>query len=102
MPRKTDLLRSQDKRNELIKRSRACIEKYMTLNEVSVSYLAKKQHVTERTILNRIKTPEKMQLEDLWEMAMLIKCPVGELAGGELPEELIGRMVAEATERRIT
>ncbi len=86
----------RDPLQERISRSRACIDRYMQLNSVTEEDMAARMHVTVKTIQNRRKHPEKMQLEDIWEMAQILKCPIGELAGGELPEEIIGRLIRQA------
>ncbi len=77
-------------------RVQACIERYMKLNDVKVESMAKQMNVSEPTVYRWISNPEKMQLEDIWKMSIVLKCPIGELAGGELPEELIGRWIAAA------
>lgn len=68
-------------------RVRACISRYMELRGITEDYLAKRQHVTKKTIQCRRKNPEKMQLEDIWELSQILKCPVEELCGGESLEE---------------
>ena len=78
-------------------RASACISRYMDLRGVTESRLAEKCGVTVRTIQNWRANPEKIQLEFIWEMSSMLKCPIGELAGGELPEELIGRFIKAAT-----
>lgn len=77
-------------------RTSACISRYMALRGVTESRLAEHFGVTIRTIQNWRAHPEKMQLEDIWEMSRMLKCPIGELAGGELPEEMIGRFMRAA------
>lgn len=99
MSRPTDLMRTEQKRQECKARARASIMKYMELRGITQDDLARKQAVTKRTIQNRIDDPGKMQLQDIWEMAIILKCPVGELCGGEMPEELIGRWIAEASKQ---
>lgn len=91
------LKRNQTQENRA--RSSACISRYMDLRGVTESRLAENFGVTVRTIQNWRAHPEKMQLEDIWEMSRLLKCPIGELAGGELPEETIGRLLREAVIR---
>lgn len=81
---------------ERIVRTKAAIAKYMMLNNITEDYMAQRMNVTKKTIQNRRNNPEKMNLEDLWLMARILKCPIGELAGGELPEELIGSWIAKA------
>lgn len=75
-------------------RSRACMERYMKLNGIEISNIAKRMNVAEQTVYRWLKKPEKLQLEDLWQIATVLKCPIGELCGGELPEELIGKWLA--------
>ena len=77
-------------------RTQACIERYMKLNDIRVDVIAKHLNVGESTVYRWISNPEKMQLVDIWRMATVLKCPIGELAGGELPEELIGQWIAKA------
>lgn len=77
-------------------RAQACIERYMKLNSIQIDVMAKRLNVAESTVYRWISNPEKMQLADIWRMATVLKCPVGELAGGELPEELIGAWIAKA------
>lgn len=77
-------------------RVQACIGRYMKLNDVQVEVMAKRMNVAESTLYRWISNPGKMQLEDIWRMATILKCPIGELAGGELPEELIGEWIAKA------
>ena len=52
-----------------------------------------KQNVQARTIQNRIKDPGSMQLRDLWDLAEILDAPVGELAGGDLPEEMMAKLM---------
>lgn len=34
-----------------------------------------------------------MQLRDLWDLAEILDAPVGELAGGDLPEEMMAKLM---------
>lgn len=77
-------------------RTSACISRYMELRGVTADRLAAGFGVTVRTIENWRTHPERMKLEDIWEMSRMLKCPIGELAGGELPEETIGRLIKAA------
>ncbi len=88
------LKKSQTQENRA--RTSACISRYMDLRGVTESRLAENFGVTVRTIQNWRMHPEKMRLEDIWEMSKMLKCPVAELAGGELPEEMIGRFLRAA------
>ena len=81
---------------ERVARSQAAIARYMTLRNITEEQMAKRMNVTKKTVQNRRNHPERMSLEDLWLMAKILKCPIGELAGGELPEEFIGRLLASA------
>lgn len=90
---------AEQKRQEFRNKARASILKYMQLAQISEETLSQKQNVTVKTVQNRVKDPGKMQLQDLWEMAIIFKCPLGELCGGEMPEELIGKWIAEAVKR---
>lgn len=99
MPKTTGLFKRAEKLDEFSRRASGSISHYMTLNNVSEEQMAKKMNVLERTIQKRIKDPGAIRLRDLWEMAIIINCPVGEIAGGELPQELIGRWVADAQKK---
>lgn len=83
-------------RQEHIKKTQASILKYMAINDVSEFQLAQKMNVTVKTIQNRIKHPEKMQMEEIWQLASIIKCPICELCGGESPEEITVRIMTKA------
>lgn len=83
MPRVKSLDRYHDKRV----RASACIARYMTLNDVTEEYLAKRFKVDIKTIRNRNRDPGTMRLNTLFELADILKCPISELCGGELPEE---------------
>lgn len=80
---------------ERIARTKAAIARYMMLNNITEETMAQRMNVTKKTIQNRRNNPEKMNLEDLWTMAKILKCPIGELAGGEMPEELIGEWLSK-------
>ena len=45
--------------------------------------------------MNRIEDPGSMRLRDLWDLAEIIDAPVGELAGGDLPEEMLGKILQQ-------
>lgn len=78
---------------ELIARSQACFDRYSRLNGIDVGRIAKLMNVTEKTVYNWINHPESVSMEKMWRLATILKCPVGELCGGELPEETIGRWI---------
>ncbi len=99
MGRPTDLMRTQQQRDQFATRARAAILRHMELTSTSQDKLASKQNVTKRTIQNRLDDPGKMQLQDLWEMAIIMKCPVGEICGGDLPEEVVGKWIAQAAKK---
>lgn len=96
MGRPSDLTKTQQQREQYATRARAAILRHMELSATDQDKLAKKQNVTKKTIQNRLNDPGKMQLEDIWEMAIIMKCPVGEICGGDLPEEIVGKLVARA------
>ena len=96
MGRPTDYTRTQQQRELYATRARAAMLRHMELSSTSQDKLAAKQNVTKRTIQNRLDDPGKMQLQDIWEMAMIMKCPVGEICGGDLPEEVVGKWIAQA------
>ena len=45
--------------------------------------------------MNRIEDPGSMRLRDLWDLAEIIGVPVGELAGGDLPEEMLAKLLQQ-------
>lgn len=96
MPRVKSLSVMQRKTDEYRKKARANILKYMELANMDDKAMSVKQNVTTKTIQNRKADPGTMQLKDLWEMAIILKCPIGELCGGDMPEELIGSWMAKA------
>ena len=57
--------------------------------------IAAKQNVQVRTLMNRIEDPGSMRLRDLWDLAEIINAPVGELAGGDLPEEMLAKLLQQ-------
>lgn len=65
----------------------------MSLRRITDDKIAAKQNVQARTIQNRIKDPGSMQLRDLWDLAEILDAPVGELAGGDLPEEMMAKLM---------
>lgn len=81
-------------------RAQACIERYMRLQRMDVNSIAKQMCVSQTTVYNWIKHPESMKLGTLWQLSRVLKCSLGELSGGELPEELIGTWLRMSTERR--
>lgn len=83
MPKVKSLDRHHDKRV----RASACIARYMTLRGITEEYLAKRFDVDIKTIRNRNRDPGTMRLSTLYELADVLKCPISELCGGELPEE---------------
>ena len=99
MSRPTDYRRTQQQREMFATRARAAILRHMELSSTSQDKLAAKQNVTKRTIQNRLDDPGKMQLQDIWDMAIIMKCPVGEICGGDLPEEIVGKFIAQAMKK---
>ena len=49
----------------------------------------------ERLGLSWIEDPGSMRLRDLWDLAEIIGAPVGELAGGDLPEEMLAKLLQQ-------
>lgn len=94
MARPTDYMRTEQQRKEYERRARAAMLRHMELNNMDQDTLAAKHNVTKRTIQNRLESPGTMQLKDLWDMAIYLKCPLGEICGGDLPEEMIGKLLA--------
>lgn len=92
---KVSYMRSEENRKRLSARSSAGIQRYMALRSMTDDRLADKQNVTVKTIQNHLKDPGNMKLRDIWELAAILDAPVGELAGGELPEEIIGKILRE-------
>ena len=78
-------------------RAQAGIRRYMSLRRITDDKIAVKQNVQTRTIQNRIKDPGSMQLRDLWDLAEILNAPVGELAGGDLPEEMLAKLIQMET-----
>lgn len=92
---KTSLLRTEENRKRLSSRASAGIQRYMALRNMTDDRLAVKQNVTVKTIQNHLKDPGNMKLRDIWELASILDAPVGELAGGDLPEEIIGKLLQQ-------
>lgn len=100
MPKVTGLFQTAEKLEEMQRKASGNILKYMTLSGVTDEALAKRMNVHPRTIQNRIKNPGSITLRDLWQMSLIIKCPVGELAGGADPAEVIGKCLFDEMQRR--
>lgn len=90
---KTNLLVTEARRQKYEARAQAGIRRYMSLRRITDDKIAVKQNVQTRTIQNRIKDPGSMQLRDLWDLAEILNAPVGELAGGDLPEEMLAKLI---------
>ena len=80
-------VKSLDRHHDMRVRSSACIARYMILRGITEEQLAKRFNVNIKTIRNRNMNPGTMRLETLFELADILKCPISELCGGELPEE---------------
>lgn len=80
-------VKSLDRYHEQKVRASACIARYMTLRGISEEHLAKRFGVDIKTIRNRNRDPGTMKLSTLYELADVLKCPISELCGGEMPEE---------------
>jgi|GEM_PF-418148 len=91
---KSKMLATQERIQERISRTKACISRHMELSGVDEDKLAIKMQVTKRTIQNWRDHPEKLDLVILWKLADILKCPVEELCGGALPEENIEAVLA--------
>jgi len=91
---KSKMLATQERTQERIFRTKACISRHMELSGVDEDKLAIRMRVTKETIQNRRKHPERMNLSTLWELADILKCPIEELCGGALPEENIETVLA--------
>lgn len=90
---KSNYLRTESTRMKYEARAQAGIRRYMSLRRITDDKIAAKQNVQARTIQNRIKDPGSMQLRDLWDLAEILDAPVGELAGGDLPEEMMAKLM---------
>lgn len=86
--------------DQLKSRTQSCIDKYSRLNGIDVKRIAKIMGVTERAVYGWIDNPEKISLGNMWRLSTILKCPVGELCGGDTPEEAIGKWVAAAMNKR--
>ena len=87
---KSNLLRTETARKNYASRARAGIKRHIELSKVSEDKIAAKQNVQVRTLMNRIKDPGSMRLRDLWDLA-----EIGELAGGDLPEEMLAKLLQQ-------
>ena len=92
---KSNLLRTETARKNNASRARAGIKRHIELSKVSEDKIAAKQNVQVRTLMNRIEDPGSMRLRDLWDLAEIIDAPVGELAGGDLPEEMLAKLLQQ-------
>ena len=92
---KSNLLRTETARKNYASRARAGIKRHIELSIVSEDKIAAKQNVQVRTLMNRIEDPGSMRLRDLWDLAEIIDAPVGELAGGDLPEEMLAKLLQQ-------
>ena len=93
---KSNLLRTETARKNYASRARAGIKRHIELSKVSEDKIAAKQNVQVRTLMNRIEDPGSMRLRDLWDLAEIIGAPVGELAGGDLPqEEMLAKLLQQ-------
>ena len=90
---KSNFLKTESVRMKYEARAQAGIRRYMSLRRITDDKIAAKQKVQARTIQNRIKDPGSMQLRDLWDLAEILDAPVGELAGGDLPEEMMAKLM---------
>lgn len=90
---KVSYMRSEENRKRLSARSSAGIQRYMALRSITDDRLADKQNVTVKTIQNHLRDPGNMKLRDIWELASILDAPVGELAGGDLPEEMMAKLM---------
>ena len=88
---KSNLLKTEAARKNYA--SRAGIKRHIELSKVPEDKIAAKQNVQVRTLMNRIEDPGSMRLRDLWDLAEILDAPVGELAGGDLPEEMMAKLM---------
>ena len=92
---KTNLLKTEAARKNYASRARAGIKRHIELSKGPEDKIAAKQNVQVRTLMNRIEDPGSMRLRDLWDLAEIIDAPVGELAGGDLPEEMLAKLLQQ-------
>ena len=92
---KSNLLCSVTARKNYASRAWGGIKRHIELSKVSEDKIAAKQNVQVRTLMNRIEDPGSMRLRDLWDLAEIIGAPVGELAGGDLPEEMLAKLLQQ-------
>lgn len=92
---KSNFLKTESTRNNYASRARAGIKRHIELSKVPEDKIAAKQNVQVRTLMNRIENPGSMRLRDLWDLAEIIGAPVGELAGGDLPEEMLAKLLRQ-------
>ncbi len=92
---KSNFLKTESTRNNYAARARAGIKRHIELSKVPEDKIAAKQNVQVRTLMNRIEDPGSMRLRDLWDLAEIIDAPVGELAGGDLPEEMLAKLLQQ-------
>ena len=86
-------VKSLDRHHDMRVRASACIARYMTLRGITEENLAKRFNVDIKTIRNRNRDPGTMRLSTLYELADVLKCPISELCGGELPEERLASVL---------
>ncbi len=89
---KTQMTYLQEKRQ----RTKACIANYEQLCMTNNEKMAKVLGIHINTLKRKRENPEQFTLEELWKLANYLKCPLGELAGGERAEELIGKWISTA------
>lgn len=77
-------------------RVKACIASYEQLRMVDNEQLAKVLSVHTDTIRRKKEDPGKFTLEEIWKLSTYLKCSVGELCGGELPQEIVGKWLAQS------
>ena len=92
---KSNFLKTEASRKNYASRARAGIKRHIELSKVPEDRIAAKQNVQVRTLMNRIEDPGSMRLRDLWDLAEIIGAPVGELAGGDLPEEMLAKLLQQ-------
>lgn len=90
---KSKFLKTEESRKNYASRAKAGILRHMALHNVSEAKIAVRQNVQARTISNRIEDPGSMRLRELWDLAEILNAPVGELAGGDLPEEMMAKLM---------
>ncbi len=102
MPKTTGMFKTAEQMDEMERRASGSLQKYMTINNISDEYLAKKLAVSTKTVQNRVRNPGSISLRELWRMAIIIKCPIGEIAGGPDASELLGKLLYEEMKKERT